>query len=765
MVGDDMFATEGDSANVGRQRTATRENGRGGGTERRPWRGLRDGPREGDVSADVLRRLRERVDRNVRLVDRMRADPLAPEPPGLPELIETARRMRHDAETLMLLAGIDAGPRPGAPARLSALLDEAVDATDEPMRVDVRSGPNATVEPGAAIELLHIVSEVVDHVTAIHPGARVEVSSRTEAPGGIVVEIRTASTTRYDPSGRRGMAAASRIAQRSRSGLVLRTPLPGPAGSGAPIATIHCPARAVTVHELDYSPWPPSPSYDALGRPGFGGSNGDAPPRPERRPPHTASRWEGAGLPAPRTTVEALFSELTAETNARAEARNQPAEEPRFGAYGRASAPRATAVPPRSPRRSTSSSGRMVDLPAEEESEATPIYEAVASVWFREDAVDDGAADWESPGDREWRAAAERATQQPEDVTFTAEGLPRRRAGRGWCRPGCPTAAPVTAAGRGGAHARPARRRRTGRAGSRPRPRAPRHLPARAAPGQAPRRPDRPGRSRRLVAACCSSFRTGRSSHRAVESITVRVSHARMRMHPRRCTSGGEGMRPWRSDAGRSVGAVAGMPIAPARCAPAAPTASKTSSPGCSPPARRASCCSPSPSASSVRDAHVGPFAGRGGGAHPRPRRAAGGRRRRRARRRHPVAQRPRPLDGARRPGRAGPRRRHQPSTSSATSSRSGRTARAGSCPPPPTQATRRRWAGRGVWPSRSAAGRCWRSSGPPCGRPRPAATRRRGPANGRSWSPTGAAAFPEGCDTLVGCTTTSPPSATASPL
>ena len=192
MVGDDMFATEGDSANVGRQSTATRENGRGGG----PTGGRSDGPHEAEVSADVLRRLRERVDRNVRLVDRMRADPLAPEPPGLPELIDTARRMRHDAETLMLLAGIDAGPRPGAPARLAALLDEAVDATDEPMRVDVRTGPNATVEPGAAIELLHVVSEVVDHVTAIHPGARVEVASRTEAPGGIVVGIRTASTTR-----------------------------------------------------------------------------------------------------------------------------------------------------------------------------------------------------------------------------------------------------------------------------------------------------------------------------------------------------------------------------------------------------------------------------------------------------------------------------------------------------------------------------------------------------------------------------------------
>jgi hypothetical protein len=458
MVGDDMFATEGDSANVGRQSTATRENGRGGG----PTGGRSDGPDEAEVSADVLRRLRERVDRNVRLVDRMRADPLAPEPPGLPELIDTARRMRHDAETLMLLAGIDAGPRPGAPARLSALLDEAVDATDEPMRVDVRTGPNATVEPGAAIELLHVVSEVVDHVTAIHPGARVEVASRTEAPGGIVVEIRTASTTRYDPSGRRGMAAAARIAQRSRSGIVLRTPLPGPAGTGAPIATIHCPARAVTVHDLDYSPWPAEPSYDAVGRPGLGGSNGTLRHEEMETPAHGLPMGP-PGLPAQRTTVEALFSELTAETNARA-TRQEPAEGARFGAYGQVTEPRnGRAHPATGPVDELF--GPLVDLPTEEHSEATPIYEAVASVWFREAAAEVDAADWESPGDREWRAAAERANHQPEDVTFTAGGLPRRRAGARLVPPrlsdgevggGASTGGAAAGGVGGGAHARPA---------------------------------------------------------------------------------------------------------------------------------------------------------------------------------------------------------------------------------------------------------------------------------------------------------------------
>src|ERR1700749_704967 len=145
MVGDDMFATEGNSANVGRQSTTTRENGRSGPVPV-PADGRRVG---GDGSADGLRWVAGGVDRNGRLVDGMRGDRLAPEPPGLPELIDTARRMRHDAETLLLLAGIDADARPGAPMGLSARLDEAVDATEEPMRVDVRVGPNATVEPTA----------------------------------------------------------------------------------------------------------------------------------------------------------------------------------------------------------------------------------------------------------------------------------------------------------------------------------------------------------------------------------------------------------------------------------------------------------------------------------------------------------------------------------------------------------------------------------------------------------------------------------------
>ena len=84
--------------------------------------------------------------------------------------------------------------------------------------------------------------------------------------------------------------------------------------------------------------------------------------------------------------------------------------------------------------------GPMVDLPYQSTGEAsgTPIFEAIASAWFREDQAAAAAPapdhhdveplDWESPSDIEWRAAAARANQ-PEPLPSTPSGLPRRRPG------------------------------------------------------------------------------------------------------------------------------------------------------------------------------------------------------------------------------------------------------------------------------------------------------------------------------------------------
>lgn len=66
-------------------------------------------------------------------------------------------------------------------------------------------------------------------------------------------------------------------------------------------------------------------------------------------------------------------------------------------------------------------------LPSSVAAIGTPIFEAVASAWFRDDRPPQGD-DWSTPGDREWRAAAARAVRT--DVPPpTASGLPRRSPG------------------------------------------------------------------------------------------------------------------------------------------------------------------------------------------------------------------------------------------------------------------------------------------------------------------------------------------------
>jgi hypothetical protein len=75
--------------------------------------------------------------------------------------------------------------------------------------------------------------------------------------------------------------------------------------------------------------------------------------------------------------------------------------------------------------------GPLLDLPIEpmDDRFATPIFEAIASVWFRDDQPVETAGEWETPNDAEWRAASERAVSEPRPESLTATGLPRRRPG------------------------------------------------------------------------------------------------------------------------------------------------------------------------------------------------------------------------------------------------------------------------------------------------------------------------------------------------
>jgi len=515
-----MFASEGDSVDVGCEEPSAWGDRWDAG---HPLHGADDAP---DASAGVARRLQSRVDRHLWLLGRMQADPLQPEPAGLSEMLETSRRIRRDTETLLLLCGQDPGVRAGGPRRVADVLADVAAAAEEPRRVDVRPAPAATLTAGAATEMLHVLAELVDHVSAVYPGARVDVTCRVEEPAGVVVEVRADGAARYDPDGlggRPAMAAAQRLAARSRSGIALRLSASG----GGSVATVHCPGAVVTFDEPERQPmsWvadrlrngpsrptqAPSPS----GRNGRNGTEGrtggdksgpaagrngrpTAPPAgpPVQSPSHTRPNYARPDFAQPdysaadHTTGDHPvpdWSALDYPVVGRAPAAPDLAA-PDFGArdvaapdlaapdlaapdfdapgfsastylpaaYDSFASPSGSyrsymqpdsAMPadaPPAPAPVDELFGPMIDLghlPSDDLG-ATPIFEAIASAWFLEDAPEkiqepgrpvNGArlrdpVDWTSPSDEEWRAAAARAAQ-PDPMALTATGLPRRRPG------------------------------------------------------------------------------------------------------------------------------------------------------------------------------------------------------------------------------------------------------------------------------------------------------------------------------------------------
>ncbi|MDN5857723.1 MAG: hypothetical protein L0H84_03795 [Pseudonocardia sp.] len=365
-----------------------------------------------EVLAGVVHRLQARLDRQLWLLDRMQGDPLQPEPAQLPELIEIARRIRSDSERLLLLGGRDPGVRDDAPQGLRTLLDAAAAAASEPRRVEVRPAPFAAVAAGAATELRHVLAELLDHTTAVYPAGRVRVGSHIDSSGAVTVEVRAEGATCPDTDGLHGQRAldtAERLADRSRYGIALRRQH----GDGDVVASVTCPRAAVVAEE------PADPPQHSRS----GGSNGHSAPSGGAAALSTAatpeSGFDPPGLPelepAFAAAPERASSDSATETRTRSTDGTLLAAEP--GAQVDALF------------------GPIADLPLDPDTEgaSTPIFEAIASAWFRGDETGDkggdpGTLSWETPGDREWRAAAEQANRA-EPTTVTAQGLPMRRPG------------------------------------------------------------------------------------------------------------------------------------------------------------------------------------------------------------------------------------------------------------------------------------------------------------------------------------------------
>jgi hypothetical protein len=120
---------------------------------------------------------------------------------------------------------------------------------DEPSRVSVARAPSATLAGSAAVELRHLVAELVDEAAAASPGARVEVDARLAPDGALAVDVVVTGRGWTDALGAsRGTGGASRVAERlarrSTGGIRLERPLIDQ--REGVVATLLCPAALIT---------------------------------------------------------------------------------------------------------------------------------------------------------------------------------------------------------------------------------------------------------------------------------------------------------------------------------------------------------------------------------------------------------------------------------------------------------------------------------------------------------------------------------------
>ncbi len=240
-----MFASGGDSVPGGRR-----------GPGRAPYR---DGPQPAVIpspeaaAVGVARRLQARLDRHLWLIRQIH-----PEPPQLRELTDTVRRMRRDAESVVLLNGGDPIGHTGDPRRLSEVLDDATAAAEETWRILVRPAAAATVEPERRRRAGVPAGRAARPPDRRLPGRRHrrgqlrDRAHRAHRRGvGEQREPLRPGRARARDGPR---ATAEAHAHRSRSGLSLTLPAgPPPTGGTGVVATVSCPAAAVTIEEPAWS--------------------------------------------------------------------------------------------------------------------------------------------------------------------------------------------------------------------------------------------------------------------------------------------------------------------------------------------------------------------------------------------------------------------------------------------------------------------------------------------------------------------------------
>lgn len=140
-----------------------------------------------DIFVNLARRNQALLDRQIEFIDQLEANERDPDQlENLFRLDHLATRMRRNAESLLVLAGADPVRRRGRPVPLADVIRVAVGEVADYSRIRVRDLEDVTVNSAAAVDVAHLLAELMENATQFSPpNTQVEISGYFDRSGSL----------------------------------------------------------------------------------------------------------------------------------------------------------------------------------------------------------------------------------------------------------------------------------------------------------------------------------------------------------------------------------------------------------------------------------------------------------------------------------------------------------------------------------------------------------------------------------------------------
>ena len=144
----------------------------------------------GDIFINLARRNQTLLDRQIEFIDQLESNEEDPDQlENLFKLDHLATRMRRNAESLLVLAGAEPPRRRGRPVALADVVRVAIGEVEDFARIQLLALDEATVGGNVAVDLAHLLSELMENATHFSPpDTMVEVVGH-RASNGYVISV------------------------------------------------------------------------------------------------------------------------------------------------------------------------------------------------------------------------------------------------------------------------------------------------------------------------------------------------------------------------------------------------------------------------------------------------------------------------------------------------------------------------------------------------------------------------------------------------